>query len=137
VWAIPYDFEGACEEAPEVCLGVPYFNWGPDYAEEVRAVQDGTFAMHFEWNPPDWSDINNQDTSPVGFLEGPGLADEAAEQVEAFIDELAAGLNLWKGPLNLQDGTTYLEDGEVATDQQIWYLPQLLEGMEGQSIPEE
>ena len=37
-------------------------------------------------------------------------------------------------PLNLQDGTVYLADGVVATDQQIWYLPQLLEGMEGQSV---
>jgi hypothetical protein len=27
-----------------------------------------------------------------------------------------------------------LKDGEVATDLQIWYLPQLLEGMEGQSV---
>jgi len=35
----------------------------------------------------------------------------------------------------LQDGTAYLKDGEVATDQQVWYLPQLLEGMEGQSVP--
>ncbi len=32
VWAIPYDFIGSCEEGKEVCLGVPYFNWGPAYA---------------------------------------------------------------------------------------------------------
>ena len=44
-------------------------------------------------------------------------------------------LNLWTGPLNLQDKTAYLKDSEKATDQQIWYLPQLLEGMEGQSVP--
>ena len=31
------------------------------------------------------------------------------------------------------DGTVYLADGEVATEAQIWYLPQLLEGMEGPS----
>jgi simple sugar transport system substrate-binding protein len=48
---------------------------------------------------------------------------------------LAGGLNLWTGPINLQDGTAYLANGEVATDQQVWYLPQLLEGMEGQSVP--
>jgi simple sugar transport system substrate-binding protein len=42
---------------------------------------------------------------------------------------------LWKGPLNLQDKTVYLKDGETATDQQIWYLPQLLQGMQGQSVP--
>ena len=49
---------------------------------------------------------------------------------------LAGGLNLWTGPINLQDGTEYLAEGEVATDQQVWYLPQLLEGMEGQSVPQ-
>jgi simple sugar transport system substrate-binding protein len=137
VWAVPYDYEGACEEAPEICLGVPYFNWGPDYVEEVQAVKDGEFEMHWEWNEPDWSDINNPDTSPIGYEKGPGLADAESADLDAFIDELADGLNLWVGPLNLQDGTAYLEDGEEATTQQIWYLPQLLEGMEGQSVPEE
>lgn len=137
VWAIPYDYEGACEEAPDVCLGVPYFNWGPDYMQEVMAVQDGSFEMHFEWNDPDWSDLNNPDTSPIGFEKGPGLGEAAADQVDSFIAELADGLNLWTGPVNLQDGTAYLGEGEVATEQQIWYLPQLLEGMEGQSVPEE
>ena len=137
VWAVPYDFEGACAEAPEICLGVPYFNWGPDYVEEVNAVKDGEFEMHWEWNEPDWSDINDLDSSPIGFKKGPGLEADETSQLDAFIDELADGLNLWVGPLNLQDGTAYLEDGETATTQQTWYLPQLLEGMEGQSVPEE
>ena len=137
VWAVPYDYEGACEEAPEICLGVPYFNWGPDYVEEIQAVKAGEFEMHWEWNEPNWSDINDPDTSPIGFEKGPGLADAESADLDAFIDELAEGLNLWVGPLNLQDGTAYLGDGEEATTQQIWYLPQLLEGMEGQSVPEE
>jgi len=137
VWAIPYDFEGACEEAPDICLGVPYFNWGPDYVEEIMAVKNGEFEMHFEWNEPYWPDINDPDQSPIGFEKGPGLSGEEASQLDSFISELADGLNLWVGPLNLQDGTAYLEDGEEATTQQIWYLPQLLEGMEGQSVPEE
>ena len=137
VWAIPYDFEGACDEAPDVCLGVPYFNWGPDYVTEIQAVKDGSFGLKFEWNDPYWEDINDPDMSPIGFLKGPALDEDAAGNVDAFIQELADGLNLWVGPLNLQDGTAYLADGETATTQQIWYLPQLLEGMEGQSVPEE
>ena len=55
--------------------------------------------------------------------------------MDQLTQALAGGLNLWKGPMKLQDGTEYLKDGETATDQQIWYLPQLLEGMEGQSVP--
>jgi simple sugar transport system substrate-binding protein len=134
VWAVPYDYVGACSPAAEVCLGVPYFNWGPDYLEAVQAIQNGSWSMGWEWNGPDWSDINNHDTSPIGFVNGPALSADASSAVDRFIGELAGGLNLWTGPINLQDGTPYLGDGEVATDQQVWYLPQLLEGMEGQSV---
>lgn len=135
-WAIPYDFSGALEEAPEVALGVPYFNWGPNYLQQIKEVMEGTWKPRFEWLKPDWKDINDPDTSIVGFVKGQALSAEASTQVDAFIAELAGGLNLWKGPLNLQDGTAYLKDGEAATEQQIWYLPQLLEGMEGQSVSE-
>ena len=135
VWAIPYDFKDACGEAPEVCLGVPYFNWGPAYLRNFQDIQAGKWQPHWEWNAPDWGDINNPDTSPVGFVKGQALSQDASTKVDAFIKELAGGLELWKGPLNLQDKSTYLKDGEVATEQQVWYLPQLLEGMEGQSVP--
>ena len=135
VWAIPYDFVGSCEEGKEVCLGVPYFNWGPMYVETIKSAMDGTFKSNFQWNAPDWTDINNKDTTAVGFVKGDALSADASASLDKFIADLAGGLNLWTGPINLQDGTVYLKDGEVATDQQIWYLPQLLEGMEGQSVP--
>ncbi|RPI25997.1 MAG: BMP family ABC transporter substrate-binding protein [Chloroflexota bacterium] len=135
VHAIPYDFVGACEEASAACLGVPYFNWGPDYVEEIQAIQAGSWTPDFEWNAPNWADINNRDTSPIGFAKGSALSADASANLDKFISAVAGGLNLWTGPINLQDGTAYLQDGEVATDQQIWYLPQLLEGMEGQSVP--
>jgi simple sugar transport system substrate-binding protein len=136
VYAVPYDFEGACNPAPEVCLGVPYFNWGPDYLEEIRAAKAGNWQATFQWNDPYWQDINNHDRSPIGFIKGPALSAEAGQNVDAFIAALAGGLNLWSGPLNFQDGSTFLAEGETATDQQIWYLPQLLQGMEGQSVAE-
>ena len=132
-YAIPYDYEGACEQAPEVCLGVPYFNWGPSYKEAIQEAIDGTWTNTWEWISPDWTDINNKDTSMIGFNKGEALSAENSAMVDEFIAELAGGLNLWTGPLNLQDGTQYLADGEAATDYQIWYLPQLLEGMLGLS----
>jgi simple sugar transport system substrate-binding protein len=136
VWAIPYDFVGSLAEAPSVALGVPYFNWGPSYLKAVTAAREGQWSSFFEWVAPDWNNINDRDSSIVGFEKGEGLSAEAAAKIDEFISELAGGLNLWKGPLKLQDGTEFLKDGEVATDQQIWYLPQLLEGMEGQSVSE-
>jgi simple sugar transport system substrate-binding protein len=137
VWAIPYDYKGSCEEAPDVCLGVPYFNWGPAYLTQIKNILNDKFTMTWEWNSPDWKDINNLDTTAVGFVKGNALAEGAAANLDAFINELKDGKNLWTGPINLQDGSSYLEDGKEATDQQIWYLPQLLEGMEGQSVPSE
>jgi simple sugar transport system substrate-binding protein len=134
VWAIAYDYKDNCSVAPEICLGVPYFNWGPAYLATIQTAIDGTWTEGFQWNGPDWQDINNPDTSAVGFVKGDALSDEASAQLDDFISALAGGLNLWTGPINLQDGTAYLTDGQVATDQEVWYLPQLLEGMEGQSV---
>lgn len=134
VWAIPYDFKGACSGADEVCLGVPYFNWGPGYLHFVRAVMAGTWKQEWLWLGPDWNDINNPDTSAVGFEPGPALSGAAAEALKAFVAELAAGkAQLFAGPLAYQDGTPFLKAGEMAQDRQIWYMPQLLEGMLGQS----
>jgi simple sugar transport system substrate-binding protein len=133
-WAIPYDYEGACEEAPEICLGVPYFNWGPAYLDYARKAQDGSFAQEWIWAGPDWADINNLDTTAVGFLKGEGLTAEEAAKLDEFTAGLADGsLNLFVGPLNYQDGSAYLADGEEATDEQVWYTKQLLEGMTGPS----
>ena len=136
VFAVPYDYIGSCEISASVCLGIPFFNWGPAYLTEIQSAAEGNFQSNFQWNGPDWSDLNNLDTSAVGFVKGDGLSADDSATLDAFIAELAGGLNLWTGPLNLQDGTAYLADGEVATDQQVWYLPQLIEGMEGQSVPE-
>jgi simple sugar transport system substrate-binding protein len=134
VWAIPYDFKGACDEAPNVCLGVPYFNWGPAYLQVTQSVIDGSFSPSFQWNGPDWANINDPDTSAVGFEKGPALSSDNAATLDQFIAGLADGsTNLYTGPLNWQDGSTFLGDGETATDLQIWYQGQLLEGMEGAS----
>lgn len=137
VYAIPYDYKDACAGGADACLGVPYFNWGPAYVEVIKSAMAGSFKPFFDWNSPDWADINDPDTSAVGFVKGSALSADAGTVVDKFIAELAGGLNLWKGPLNLQDGTVYLKEGETATDYQIWYLPQLLEGMVGLSMPAE
>lgn len=134
VWAVPYDFEGACEEAPEICLGVPFFNWGPAYLEAAEAVVDGTWTQSWDWNPPVWDALTDKTKTHVGWVDGPGLTAEIKKDLDVFIAGLASGdIVVWKGPINLQDGTPYLADGEVATDEQVWYLPQLLEGIEGPS----
>ena len=134
VWAIPYDYVGACEGASTVCLGVPYFNWGPGYVRFLKKSMAGTFQAEWVWLGPDWKDINNVDTSTIGFARGGALSAESSNALSAFIDDLGSGkLELFIGPLNYQDGSPYLKKGLIATDREIWYMKQLLEGMSGQS----
>jgi simple sugar transport system substrate-binding protein len=134
VWAVSYDYRNNCSTAPVVCLGVPYFNWGPGVMAVVQKAIAGTFKQDWQWLAPDWTNINNPDTSSTGFEKGQALSADASAKIDQFVGEMAKGLNLWTGPINLQDHSVYLTAGTVATDQQIWYLPQLLEGMEGQSV---
>ena len=134
VWAVPYDYIGACKGGDDVCLGVPYFNWGPGYVEFIKASMAGRWKSKWVWTGPDWKDINNADTSAVGFMAGPALSPSAKTALDKFIKDLGSGkAELLKGPLFYQDGSQFLKDGEVATDQQVWYMEQLLKGITGQS----
>ena len=135
VFAVPYDYRNACEVAPQVCLGVPYFNWGPGYLQMITQVRDGTWKKHWTWAPPDWKDINNRDTSAAGYVYGPATTAEWKAKVDDYIGYLAqkGWGGLFVGPLNWQDGTPWLAAGEVATEEAIWNSPQLLEGIVGPS----
>jgi simple sugar transport system substrate-binding protein len=140
VFATGYDYHGACDIAPDACLGVPYYNWGPYYTRLVQSVKDGTWEQEWIWEPPSWEDINDLDVSPAGFLKGPALSEENAAILDEFIAEMSAfgsdpenadRIMLWEGPLNYQDGTEFVPEGEFAEPLEIWFLPQLLEGMIG------
>ncbi len=134
VAAIPYDFLGACETAPDACLGVPYFNWVPGYTHYISAAKAGKWNKEWLWMGPEWTDMNNMMTSAIGFLNGKALSADSATALAAFVKGLGDGsVNLFSGPLNFQDKTVFLKAGEKATDEQIWNLPQLLEGMQGAS----
>ena len=134
VYAIPYDYVAACDIAPEVCLGVPFFSWGPADQKTAEAVANGTWVQSWDWLPADWDNLTDPSMTNVGWINGPALSEEAATQLDEFIAGMASGeINVWSGPINLQDGTAYIADGATATDDEVWYLPQLLEGMVGSS----
>lgn len=142
VFAIPYGNINGCAEAPSACLGAAYYNWGPAYLDVVMQVQEDRWEQVWEWIPPDWSDINSPDTSIIGFIRGEGLPAEITGELDAFYQEMASystdpanadTIFLWQGPLNLQDGTELAADGEPVDVLDVWFLPQLLEGMIGRS----
>ncbi len=134
VWAIPYDYVGACTGASDVCLGVPYFNWGPLYVDFVKKIQTNKWKSEWIWAGPDWKNINDPDSSAIGYIDGPALSESARKALHAFIADMGSGkVNLFKGPLFYQDGSVFVKPGETASDTQIWYMKQLLQGMDGQS----
>ncbi|WP_428564350.1 MAG: BMP family lipoprotein [Solidesulfovibrio sp. DCME] len=134
VYALPYDFKDACGGAPEACLGVPYFNWGPPLLGIAKAVAAGSYKPAFEWLAPDFAALNDPDKSPVGFMPGQALAAENKKALDQFVADLGSGkVNLFAGPLAYQDGTVFVPAGRTATDKELWFCPQLLKGMEGAS----
>ncbi|HSG44624.1 MAG TPA: BMP family ABC transporter substrate-binding protein [Anaerolineales bacterium] len=134
VWASPYGHIDGCDNAPDVCLGSAFFNWGPAYLSTAEAVAAGTWEQSWDWNLPYWDDLTDLSKTHVGWKDGPGQSEGLAADLDDFVSKLASGeLDMWAGPINLQDGTEYVAEGATADGEQIWYLPQLLEGMEGPS----
>ena len=134
VWALPYDNAAACEGMSDVCLGVPFFNWGPGYIDFIKAAKSGKWKSKWVWRGPDWKAINNPEKAAVGFVAGPALSESSRVQLDKFIGDLASGkVNLFKGPLNYQNGKSFVKAGQTANKKQIWYMEQLLEGMDGES----
>jgi len=135
VWAIPYDYVGACQGASDVCLGVPYFNWGPDYIDFIKESKENRWESKWVWSDPDWNDINNHDKSTVGFMPGDALSASAKKSLDTFISDMGSGkVVLFKGPLQYQDGSVFLKKGEIASDLKIWRLENLLQGMSGRGV---
>jgi simple sugar transport system substrate-binding protein len=147
-FAIPYGNAGGCSEAPDACLGVAYYNWGPAYMDTVQRVADGTWEQEWVWLEPMWDEIAEEgyytgaDTSVIGYLHGAGLPEGVREQLDQFAQELlefhtqeeeVEAIYLWEGPLNLQDGTILAEEGDFVPPLDVWNMGQLLEGMRGAS----
>lgn len=129
VKSVPYDFEGACSRGVNSCIGVPYFNWYPQYSALVDAHMAGTWTQQFIWFAPDYDNLST--TSGIGYLRNTAFDQDAS--LDLFITALKDGLNLWAGPLQYQDGSTFVAAGQETTDELIWYQTQLLQGIDGQS----
>lgn len=100
-------------------------NWAPYYVERVGAVMDGT------WESVDtWHGIK-EGMVKMGEITGPVPADLKAE-AEAMIAAMAAGeYHPFTGPINKQDGSAWLAEGEVADDGTLLGMNFYIEGLTG------
>lgn len=101
-------------------------NWGPYYIERTRAVMDGTWESVRTWH---------------GIAEGMVVIGEITDRVPADVRAEALALKAaiasgeyhpFTGPLNKQDGSVFLKDGETADDDMLAGMNFFLEGLEGE-----
>ncbi|MGB0658746.1 MAG: BMP family ABC transporter substrate-binding protein [Mangrovicoccus sp.] len=100
-------------------------NWAPYYIERVKAVMDGTWEQKATWGGMD-----------VGMVKIGEITDKVPAEVKAealaLQKAIAAGeYHPFTGPLNKQDGTAWLADGEIADDGTLAGMSFYLEGIEG------
>jgi len=100
-------------------------NWGPYYVKRVQAVIDGTWESGNTWGGMPEGEV------VIGEITDAVPADVKAE-AEAMIAAITAGeYHTFTGPINKQDGSVFLAEGEVATDLQLVQMDFYLEGMLG------
>ncbi|MBA12553.1 MAG: BMP family ABC transporter substrate-binding protein [SAR202 cluster bacterium] len=134
VLVVGYDYENSCDQAPSVCLGVPYFNWGPSYTNVAKSVGNDSFKATFDWVEPEIKNGKTDEDSMIGFKYGEALSNESKKRIESTAKDLSGDVrNIFTGPLNYQDGSEYVSSGKTASLSEIWYTTQLLEGIVGDS----
>lgn len=97
--------------APKAQLTSNTDDWGPYYVERVQAVLDGT------WKTGNvWLGIKDGAVLLSPYTNMPDDVKKMAEETEA---KIAGGWNPFTGPVDKQDGTPWLKDGEVADDETL------------------
>ena len=111
--------------APNAQLTATIDNWGPYYIRKVGQVLDGT------WETGDYfGHMNEGAVQMAPFANMPADVQAEAQRVK---DAISAGeLFGFTGPINKQDGTVFLKDGEVATRQQLDTMMFYVEGITSQ-----
>ncbi|MEO0830096.1 MAG: BMP family ABC transporter substrate-binding protein, partial [Pseudomonadota bacterium] len=103
-------------------------NWAPYYVARVRAVMDGT-----------WESTDTWDGMAPGMVEmAPftGLSEDIVAEAEAMMAAIESGeYHPFTGPINKQDGSAWLAEGEVADDGTLAGMNFYIEGLTG-DIPQ-
>ncbi|WP_068312708.1 BMP family ABC transporter substrate-binding protein [Pseudovibrio hongkongensis] len=99
-------------------------DWAPYYIERVQAVLDGNWKAQDTWGGLKTGMVK---LSPIANVE-----ESIAERAQETIGKLENGeIIVFQGPLNKQDGSSFLAKGASATDQQLLQMNFYLEGMDG------
>lgn len=108
--------------APKAQLTATIDNWGPYYIDKVGQVLDGT------WETGDY--FGHMNTGAVQMAPFTNMPENVASVAQKVKDAISAGtLHGFTGPINKQDGSVFLEVGEVATRMQLDTMDFYVEGI--------
>ncbi len=112
--------------APEPRISSIIDNWAPYYVARVGAVMDGT-----------WESMDTWDGIGPGMVEIGEMSEvipaEVRAEAQAMADSIAAGdYHPFTGPINRQDGSAWLGEGEVADDGTLLGMNFYVEGLTGE-----
>ncbi len=100
-------------------------NWAPYYIARTQAVMDGTWVSTDTWDGISTGMVE------IGEISDAVPADVKAEAI-AMRDAIAAGeYSPFTGPLNKQDGSVWLAEGETADDGTLAGMGFYVEGLTG------
>ncbi len=111
--------------APEPRISSIIDNWAPYYIARVAAVMDDT-----------WESIDTWDGIASGMVEIGEMSEvipaEVRTEARALSDSIAAGdYHPFTGPINYQDGSPWLGEGETADDGVLLGMNFYVEGLSG------
>jgi basic membrane protein A and related proteins len=113
------------EAGPETQLTAILDTWAPYYIERIQAVLDGTWESENTWDG-----LAEGILSMADYTNMPEDVAAMAEETEAAI--ISGEIVPFTGPLNRQDGTEWLAEGESADDETLLSLNFYVEGVDGQ-----
>ena len=104
-------------------------NWAPYYIERTKAVIDGT-----------WTSVDTWDGISTGMVKIGDITDSVPEDIKAEAIAMTEAIGQgtyhpFTGPINKQDGSVWLAEGEIADDGTLAGMSFYIEGLEGE-IPQ-
>ncbi|MCX7889294.1 MAG: BMP family ABC transporter substrate-binding protein [Rhodobacteraceae bacterium] len=103
-------------------------NWAPYYVKRVGELLDGTYAQTDAWEGIAGGEVKIGEITDA-------VPPEVKAEAEALRDAIAAGTyHPFTGPINKQDGTPWLAEGQVAPDGDLLGMNFFVEGITG-AIP--
>ena len=113
------------EYKPSPRISAVIDNWGPYYIDRVGALLDGSYAQ-----ADIWAGIKGGE---VLIGEITAVPDEVKAEAEKLRDDIAAGtVHPFTGPINKQDGSAWLADGQTAPDGDLLGMNFFVEGITAQ-----